>query len=199
MAQGVRGQRYEAAFTEKQLSEGEALEAKIAELERFCGKLALENDILKKRVVEIPLHGRHLMIEEAALMHPELSLSALCKLFGASRSWYYEKPTREQKAQRDLDLRDAIERIVLEFPGYGYRRVTKALERDGWQVNHKRVLRVMREESLLCQLQRGFKVTTDSNHSLRRYPNLLKEAIIDAPDRAWVADITYVRLPTTFC
>jgi transposase InsO family protein len=139
------------------------------------------------------------MIEEAALMHPGLSLSALCELFGVSRSWYYEKPTREQKAQRDLDLRDAIERIVLEFPGYGYRRVTKALERDGWEVNHKRVLRVMREESLLCQLQRGFKVTTDSNHSSRRYPNLMKEATIDAPDRAWVADITYVRLPTTFC
>lgn len=139
------------------------------------------------------------MIEEAALMHPGLSLSALCELFGVSRSWYYEKPTQEQKAQRDLDLRDAIERIVLEFPGYGYRRVTKALERDGWEVNHKRVLRVMGEESLLCQLQRGFKVTTDSNHSSRRYPNLLKEATIDAPERAWVADITYVRLPTTFC
>jgi transposase InsO family protein len=106
---------------------------------------------------------------------------------------------RAQGQKCDVALRDAIERIVLEFPGYGYRRVTKALHRDGWTVNHKRVLRLMREESLLCQLKRSFKVTTDSKHSFRRYPNLLKEAIIDAPDQAWSADITYVRLPTTFC
>jgi putative transposase len=131
--------------------------------------------------------------------HPEMPLKRLCELLGVSRSWYYGKPSEEQKMEKDVALRDAIERIALEFPGYGYRRVTKALQRDGWEVNHKPVLRVMREESLLCQLRRGFKVTTDSSHSLRRYPNLLKEAIVDAPDRAWSADITYVRLPTAFC
>jgi len=105
----------------------------------------------------------------------------------------------EEKAAEDLKLRDAIERIVLEFPGYGYRRVTKELHRRGWAVNHKRVLGVMRQESLLCQIKRRFKPTTDSAHSFGRYPNLLKEALIDAPNTAWSADITYVRLPTSFC
>jgi transposase InsO family protein len=88
---------------------------------------------------------------------------------------------------------------VLEFPGYGYRRVTKALQREGWEVNHKRVLRIMRRGSLLCQLRRGFKATTDSKHSLKRHPNLLKGVELYAPDQAWIADISYVRLPTTFC
>lgn len=132
--------------------------------------------------------------------HPQMPLVGLCELFGVSRSWYYERCcAKGLKAEHDVALRDAIERIVLEFPGYGYRRVTKALHRDGWTVNHKKVLRVMREESLLCRLRRAFKVTTDSKHSFLRYPNLLEEAIIDAPDQAWSADITYVRLPTAFC
>lgn len=55
-----------------------------------------------------------------------------------SRSWYYQKPSEEQKAREDVALRDAIELIVLEFPGYGYRRVTEALRREGWTINHKR-------------------------------------------------------------
>lgn len=99
---------------------------------------------------------------------------------------------------QEVALRDAIEWIVLQFPGYGYRRVTQSLKRDGWAVNHKRVLRVMREEALLCQLKRRFVPTTDSTHAYRRYPNLLKAALLDAPNQAWVADITYIRLPTTF-
>ena len=87
----------------------------------------------------------------------------------------------------------------MEFPGYGYRRVTAALRREGWSVNHKRVLRIMREESLLCQLKRRFVPTTDSAHSLKRYPNLVEDTRIDGLDQVWIADITYVRLPTTFC
>jgi putative transposase len=139
------------------------------------------------------------MIGRAKEQHPGLSERELCRLFEVSRSWYYKCPSPEAKAAQDVELRDAIERIVLELPGYGYRRVTKELHRRGWAVNYKRVLRVMRQESLLCQLERRFKPTTDSAHSFGRYPNLLKEALIDAPDTAWSADITYVRLPTSFC
>jgi transposase InsO family protein len=139
------------------------------------------------------------MISEAKEDHPGTSERELCQLFEVSRSWYFERPSPEEKATRDVELRAAIERIVLEFPGYGYRRVTKELHRRGWTVNHKKVLRVMREESLLCQIKRRFKATTDSTHSLKRYPNLIKEAVVDAPDQAWLADITYVRLPTSFC
>ena len=129
---------------------------------------------------------------------PALSLRRLCRLLGVSRSWYYAHPTPAALAERDLDLRDAIERVTLEFPGYGYRRVTCTLVRDGWNVNHKRVLRIMRQESLLCHLKRRFLVTTDSAHGLPTYPNLLAQTTLSAPNQAWVADITYVRLPTSF-
>jgi putative transposase len=88
---------------------------------------------------------------------------------------------------------------VLKFSGYGYRRVTAELCRRGWAVNHKRILRIMREESLLCQLRPRFKVTTDSAHSFGSHPNLLKDVELDGPDQGWISDITYVRLPTSFC
>jgi transposase InsO family protein len=138
------------------------------------------------------------MIAAMHAAHPELSIRRLCALVGAGRTWYYTRPSPEEIAARDTALRDAIERLVLEFPGYGYRRVTAALQRDGWGVNHKRVLRVMRQEALLCHLQRRFVVTTDSAHALQSYPNLLAGTELTGPDQAWVADLTYIRLPTAF-
>lgn len=138
------------------------------------------------------------MMAEAHAAYPDLSMRALCTAFGASRTWWYTHPTTDAIAARDTTLRDAIERIVLEFPGYGYRRVTKTLHRAGMTVNHKRVLRVMRDESLLCQLERRFVRTTDSTHTLRTYPNLLAELVPARPNQAWVADLTYIRLPTGF-
>ena len=139
------------------------------------------------------------MISEAKEAHAVTSERELCRMFSVSRSWYYERPSLQEKAARDIELRDAIERIVLEFPGYGYRRVTKELHRRGWAVNHKRVLRVMRQESLLCRMKRRFRSTTDSSHSLKRYPNLIEELELDGPDLVWLSDITYVRLPQSFC
>ena len=130
--------------------------------------------------------------------YPELSIRRLCDLVGTGRTWYDTRPSPEEIAARDTALRDAIERLALAFPGYGYRRVTKALQRDGWGVNHKRGLRVMRQEALLCQLQRRFVVTTDAAHALQSFPNLLAGTELMGPDQAWVADLTYVRLPTTF-
>ena len=138
------------------------------------------------------------MITQARRDHPDLSVRRLCDLLGLSRSWYYDRPHAPARAERDIRLRDAIERIVLACPGYGYRRVTKALQREGWAINHKHVLRVMRQESLLCHLKRRFVPTTDSRHALRTYPNLLIGWPLTGPDAAWVADITYIRLPTTF-
>ena len=136
------------------------------------------------------------MIARAQHDHLQLSLRRLCTLLGVGRSWYHECVGRLAQVERDVALRDAIEQVVLEFPGYGYRRVTKALVREGWVVNHKRVLRVMRQESLLCHLKRRFVVTTDSRHALRIYPNLARFEPT-CPDQLWVADITYIRLPTT--
>lgn len=138
------------------------------------------------------------MIRAAHASHPELSIRRLCELFEVGRTWYSTHPSPEERLSRDVAVRDAIEEIVLAFPGYGYRRVTKQLQRDGWTVNHKRVLRVMREESLLCQLKRRFVVTTDSGHGLRRYPNLIAALVVERPDQVWQADITYIRLPTGF-
>lgn len=136
---------------------------------------------------------------ELRTAYPELSVRRLCLLLGISRSWVYERAQPREPDAAAMALRDAIEQIVLEAPGYGYRRVTHALRRAGWRVNAKRVLRVMREESLLCQLKRRFVVTTDSGHGLGSYPNLLRERVLRGPNQAWVADITYIRLPTTFC
>ncbi len=130
-----------------------------------------------------------------------MSIRHLCELLQVNRAWYYAKqhttiePSRRAFA---VALRDAIEQLILEFPGYGYRRVTHALQRAGWKVNHKRVHRVMREESLLCHLKRHFVQTTDSRHHFPVYPNLVKGRTPDAPDVIWVADLTYIRLRNEF-
>lgn len=138
------------------------------------------------------------MIAAVQQAFPQVSIRQLCRWLGLGRTWYYTCPTPEERAARDVALRDAIERIILKFPGYGYRRMTHALQREGWAVNHKRVLRIMRQEALLCHLKRHFVVTTDSTHRYATYPNLLARTVLTAPNQAWVADITYVRLPTTF-
>lgn len=137
------------------------------------------------------------MITAAHADHPALSIRQLCSLVGVSRSGYYDQSDASASSTA-VALRAAIEALVLAFPRYGYRRVTKQLQRDGWVVNHKRVLRVMREESLLCQLKRRFVVTTDARHAGRRYPNLIATLTPQRPDQIWQADITYIRLPTSF-
>jgi len=92
-------------------------------------------------------------------------------------------------------MRDRIGEIILECAGYGYRRVTHALAREGWRVNHKRVLRMMQEESLLCHLKKRFVIaTTNSRHRFPVYPNVLAGVVLNAPDQAWVADLTSIRL-----
>jgi putative transposase len=136
------------------------------------------------------------MMAQAHAAFPALSIRQLCALFSVSRATYYRPDAKIN--EDEIALRDAIERIVLAFPGYGYRRVTVALARDGWAVNHKRVLRIMRQESLLCQLRRGFMRTTDSAHGYQTYPNLLAGRDLDGLDQAWVADLTSIHLPTSF-
>lgn len=138
------------------------------------------------------------MIRQVLAERPSLRVEQLCDVYGVNRAWYYERLTTPEQTEADVALRDAIERIVLAFPGYGYRRVTAELHRQGHLVNHKRVLRIMREESLLCHLQRHFVVTTDSRHGLATYPNLLAETKLTAPNQAFVADITYIHLPRQF-
>ncbi len=138
------------------------------------------------------------MIDDAIATFPAVPVTRLCTLFGISRSGYYAYRGRNTDEEREVFLRDAVERLVLDFPGYGYRRVTRQLHRDGWDVNHKHILRVMREELLLCQLKKRFVTTTTSGHSHPIYPNLLANRTLNGLNQAWVADVTYIRLPTTF-
>jgi putative transposase len=108
-----------------------------------------------------------------------------------------EKRCRRRDA--DLDLRDEIQQIALEFPYYGWPRITAELEKRGWQANHKRVYRIMREDNLLC-LRRGkfVVVTTNSNHTRPVYPNLARGMALTGINQLWVADITYIRLELEF-
>jgi len=139
------------------------------------------------------------VIELARQQTEPISIAQACRILDVSRSWFYEQPLHRETPPEELALRATIEEIALEFPGYGYRRITEELHRRGEAVNHKRVLRILREECLLCQLRKKFVITTDSDHSHRIYQNRLKELILSAPNQAWVADITYIRLPSCFC
>lgn len=97
-----------------------------------------------------------------------------------------------------MELRDQIQRVALEFPSYGYRRITAELKRRGWVVNRKRVLRLMRQDNLLCVRHKRFLVTTDSRHNLKVYPNLARDFRPTGINQLWVADITYIRLRIEF-
>jgi putative transposase len=97
-----------------------------------------------------------------------------------------------------MELRDDIQRIALEFPYYGWRRVTAELRRRGWTVNPKRVRRIMREDNLLCLRRRKFVVTTDSDHNRPIYPNRAAQLELSGINQLWIADITYIRLEAEF-
>jgi len=119
---------------------------------------------------------------------------------GLARSTYYHHSMKQSKEAKteEADLRDRIEQIVVEHARYGYRRVTYQLRREGHKVNHKRVARIMREQSLQCQIKRRWVKTTNSDHSYRIYPNLVKGLEVQARNQVWVADITYIRILSGF-
>jgi transposase InsO family protein len=134
----------------------------------------------------------------------------MCQLGQVSRAGWYRQGVPSQppldlredqgdpQADRDLKLRGEIQKIALEWPAYGSRRITAELRRRKWTVNRKRVRRLMREDNLLCLRKRKFVVTTDSDHGLRVYPNLTRQLTLTGIDQLWRADITYVRLAVEF-
>ena len=112
------------------------------------------------------------------------------------RSSFYYKPAGNNGY--DANLADKINEIALEFPSYGYRRVTAALAREDMIVNHKKVYRIMKSENILCKIRRSFRKTTNSNHNFVKYPNLIKGIIPLGINEIWHADITYIRLRASF-
>jgi transposase InsO family protein len=117
---------------------------------------------------------------------------------GLNRAGYYRSRTPRTPTPVEMEIRDEMQKIAVESPAYGYRRITAELQRRGFEVNHKRVLRMMREDNLLCVRRRSFVVTTDSRHNLPIYPNLAGQILPTAINQLWVADITYIRLRVEF-
>lgn len=127
-----------------------------------------------------------------------MTVAEMCALAALSRAGYYRFLTTPAAGDKDLDLRDAIQRIALEFPSYGRPRITAELHRREWQVGPNRVYRIMREDNLLCLRNRKFLVTTNSDHDRPVYPNLARDLVLTGLNQLWVADITYIRLELEF-
>lgn len=131
-----------------------------------------------------------------------ISIVQKAELLNIHRSGYYKwvkrPPPYPQLFHEEMILRDEIQKIVVEFPGYGYRRVTVELHNCGYQVNHKKVLRLMKEDNLLCVKKQFKPLTTNSTHSHKVYPNLLRYQKITHPNQGWASDLTYIRLPDRF-
>ena len=131
------------------------------------------------------------------ILKEDYPVQVICGVIGYSRSRYYYEPSLETKT-KDNEFKRAIADVAGRYPTYGYRRITKQLQREGWKVNHKRVSRLMRQMGLLTQKRVRRKRTTNSVHGYRRYPNLVKGLVVEAPNQVWVADITYIRLKEEF-
>ncbi len=177
-------------------------EAKIAELERLIGQQTVEISLLKKVLafqeqIKAEREGRQMSQVISALVQQGYSLSSCCQAFGLPRASYY-RLLQEPNAKTDDPLRPQVRQVALDWSCYGYRRITHELKRQGVMANHKRVLRLMREENLVRRPKKRFVATTNSDHRLPVYPNLAADMDVTAPDQLWVSDLTYIRLGHEF-
>src|SRR5262245_25924245 len=128
-----------------------------------------------------------------------LSIERICQLVPVSRRSFYRSLKEKQPVEEETEVRSVIQQIAMEHRRrYGYRRITAELRRRGMQVNHKRVVRIMREDNLLALQPKRFKITTNSNHKFEIYLNLAARMKLTAINQLWVADITYIRLKAEF-
>ena len=112
------------------------------------------------------------------------------------RSKYYYNSKKDNLS--DAFILEKIMHIATAFPSYGYRRITAALKREGMTVNHKKVYRIMKANTICCSIRRAYKHTTNSNHNLAKYPNLVKNLVPVRLNQVWHADITYIRFAASF-
>jgi putative transposase len=122
-----------------------------------------------------------------------------CREVGVSRAGFYRHWHRCGPSMEETELRDRLQQLALAQRTYGYRRIAALLRREGRLVNHKRVLRLLREDNLLALRKKRFIATTDGRHAWRVWPNLARWLKPDGPNRQWVSDITYLRLRGEFC
>ncbi len=128
-----------------------------------------------------------------------LSIERMCQLAGVSRAGFYRSLQGRAPVEEDMEVRSVIQQIAVEHRRrYGYRRISAELRRRGMLVNHKRVLRIIREDNLLAVQPRAFVVTTDSDHEFEVYLNLASRMKLTGMNQLWVADITYIRLKKEF-
>jgi putative transposase len=128
-----------------------------------------------------------------------LSIERMCQLAGVSRAGFYRSLQERAPGEEDMEVRCVIQQIAVEHRRrYGYRRISAELRRRGMLVNHKRVLRILREDNLLAVQPRAFVVTTDSDHEFEVYLNLASRMKLTGMNQLWVADITYIRLKKEF-
>lgn len=140
-----------------------------------------------------------MIVKNNYLETASMSLNEACALMEVSRSGYVAWQDRKPRHDiLDQDVRFTLHNIAEDFPYYGYKRMTKALQRVGYIVNHKRTYRLMQEEKLLCKRKKINPVTTQSNHKFQKYKNLAKGFVPTAINQLIVADITYIALGSEF-
>lgn len=143
-----------------------------------------------------------MIIQENINSDCPVSIHRASQLLDVSKGGFYKWKNRLNNrhilSEKEMDVRDEMQKIAVEFPGYGYRRITVELRNRGYLVNHKRVLWLMREDNLLCVKKRFKPMTTDSNHNLKKYPNLIRDLEITRLNQVWASDITYIQLSREF-
>ena len=117
-----------------------------------------------------------------------LSLRRQCELIGLARSTYYYEPASE--SELNLQLMRLIDEQYLKTPFYGWPRMTAHLQRQGYEVNHKRVQRLMQIMGVQAIYPKPKTTVSSQEHKI--YPYLLRDLEIVRPSQVWSADITYV-------
>ena len=143
-----------------------------------------------------------MMIRQHCSFNDSLTISDAARLLNINRFGYYKwlqsNGPDPVLIRYEMEIKDEMQKIAVEFPRYGYRRMTIELYNRGFHANHKRVLRMMQEDNLLCARKHFKPLTTDSNHNHKVYPNLIRNLKITQPNQVWASDITYIQLIDEF-